>query len=56
MFVSVIVEVEKHLQLMLDTFPTWISIVEVRKGQYVKINVSADIAGIVSEALKLAAA
>ena len=46
-------EVEKHLDLMIEILPNWLTVHNIRKEKYIKMNKMLDINDIISKVQKV---
>lgn len=49
-------EMEKHLQLLSELLPDWLSLHHIRTDTYVKLDKAADLAGVMEQLARLARA
>ena len=48
------VAVEAHLKLLQELAPKWLQVIEISRGQYVKIDKNMDISSLITEITNLA--
>nr|AUG68262.1 Cdt1 [Platynereis dumerilii] len=46
-------EAEKHVRLMVELIPDWISIVKIKAGEYIKIDKNKELTGVVNKVNKI---
>ena len=49
-------EMEKHVQLLSELLPDWLSLHRIRTDTYVKLDKAADLAGVMAQLARLARA
>lgn len=47
-------EMEKHIQLLSELLPDWLSLHRIRTDTYVKLDKAADLAGVTAQLARLA--
>lgn len=50
----VAVEAERHLRLLAETVPEWVTLVRISRGEYVKVDRNLDVNMIASKVQKVA--